>query len=139
MKKIIFTMIFFLMLMPLQAAELLRPQKGDPLREQVIEALRPRFEKIFNVKLVFKVTNLLVSGNHAIFSGHPLLPSGKNIPKAVFDKATGGVCEFDNTDIEIEVMLVRKNGKWQVESHNMCGDDTNIMEFYRRAGLKPPA
>jgi hypothetical protein len=78
--RIVSIAILALTLAPFAMAQstVVQPKVGNPLREAVLNGLRPTVEKDLNQKVVFKVFTLRVYKGWAFFSGSALQPNGND-------------------------------------------------------------
>ncbi len=61
------------------AQPIVSPQRGAPLRADVLSALRPAVERQTGGKVIFAVHALNVMGNWAYVDGEPRRPDGKKV------------------------------------------------------------
>jgi murein DD-endopeptidase MepM/ murein hydrolase activator NlpD len=98
-----------------QAAETVwrSPGAGSPERKQIMDAMRPPFEKALAGKVVFKVNELRVTATHAFASVAPLRPDGR--PHRIMVDAP--------MDAYGEAILQRRGTGWTVVDWNIGATD----------------
>lgn len=97
-----------------QAQKLIKPDMKNPLRKEVLNALRPSIEKDLGQKVIFKVDILRVYGDWAFVNVHPLQPNSKPIDfkKTKYrEQLEAGMFDGSST-----YALLKKTGKkWAVK------------------------
>jgi len=94
------------------AATIVSPQRGTPLRAEVLEGLRPAVEKETGGRVIFVVHALNVMGEWAYVSGEPRRPGGGKIDwrQTKFRRAY----EADMFSGLVLALLRRQGGSWKV-------------------------
>jgi len=109
---------------PVQAAQPAwrSPAAGSPERKQIMDAMRPPFEKSLGAKVIFKVKQLRVTDRHAFVSVEPLKPDGR--PHRIVVDAP--------MDAYGEAILQRRGTGWTVLEWNMGATDVWYCELTAR-------
>ncbi|MGH9903468.1 MAG: hypothetical protein ACRD68_16800, partial [Pyrinomonadaceae bacterium] len=97
------------------------PERGDPVRQAVVDALRAPVQKELKKNVVFKINHLKVKGGWAFLRGVPQQPGGQPMDyqgtpyqQAIED----GV--FDN---EVCALLRKQGSKWRVVTYSLGATD----------------
>jgi hypothetical protein len=98
------------------------PAAGSPERKQIVDAMRPPFEKALGAKVIFKVKQLRVTDRHAFVSVEPLKPDGR--PHRIVVDAP--------MDAYGEAILQRRGTGWTVLEWNMGATDVWYCELTAR-------
>jgi len=104
------------------------PQKGSPLRKEILDALRPGVERKLNAPIEFKVDDLKVSGDWAFVRVTPQRPGGVEIDVS---KTPAGKREI-NDGVHTEAVLRRVGGTWRVQEYEVGATDVWYTEWCNR-------
>ena len=90
------------------------PERGSPLRQALMDAMRPRLERIMGAPVLIMVRVLEVQGHSAFFVGHPVHADGRPFTEAEQERAFEGMVH-DGADPTM-AWLVRTKSGWAVQS-----------------------
>lgn len=96
------------------AQKVIKPDLKNPLRKQVLDALRPSIEKDLKQKVIFKVDTIRIYDGWAFLHVHPIQPNSKPIDfkKTKYREALeAGMFDGDST----YALLRLSNKKWVVK------------------------
>lgn len=109
------------------AEDVMTPPVGAPERAGIMDALRPRYERIFGPPIQFKVKKMRLAADFAYVIVHPQRPDGGPIEAAAWKKALPEPCFQSPATIENEYWMQKRNGAWAIGLENgMCADDSII-------------
>ena len=74
---LVFALIAFSV--PSLAGSVYTPQRGDPLRKELLDTIRPRVQSDLNQRVLFVVETMNVEGNWAFLAVTPQRPNGQKI------------------------------------------------------------
>ena len=91
------------------AQEIYTPQRGDPLRKQLLDTIRPRVQMEMRCKVKFVVNMMNVRGKWAFLAVTPQKTNGRkiNIRKTMFASRADMMDGLTNYSL-----LERANGRW---------------------------
>lgn len=97
-----------------QSPKVIKPDMKNPLRKEILNALRPKIEKDLGQKVIFKVDTIRVYDGWAFVAVHPLQPNSKPIDfkKTKYkENLEAGMFDGDST----YAILRLANKKWTVK------------------------
>jgi hypothetical protein len=105
---------------------------GDPVRKQLMNAVRPRVEKALKTKVIFKATTANLVDNWAFMIAEPLHPNGKPLDyaktpfaKAWKDGAFGGL---------VIALFKKEKGRWTVSRYSFGASDVPWVDWGKETG-----
>lgn len=90
------------------------PERGSPLRKELMDAMRPELERTMGAPVLMMVRILEVEGQTAFFVGHPVHADGRPFTDEEQVRAFGGDV-FDGVDPTM-AWLVRTTDGWTLKS-----------------------
>lgn len=115
------------------AANYSTPKPGDPLRSEVLDALRPRVENEVGQEVLFKIDQLRVSPRFAFLTAQPLTKSQEPIDYSK-TKFANSVREglFDDW---LCALLEKKDGEWKVLACEIGATDVPFVPWPEAFGV----
>lgn len=103
------------------------PRPRSPDRVAIMDALRPRYERLFGGPIVFKVERLRVAAGFAFVVVHPQRPSGAPIEKRAWERALGADCFQERETVTHEYWMRKLDGVWSIGlDNNLCATDSIV-------------
>jgi hypothetical protein len=110
--------------------DVVTPQPGSPERKEILDGLRPTFEKVFGEPIEFRVESLRVAAGFAWVVVHPQRPNGIPISKTAWVTAVGS-CDQDRTTVVSQFWMRKRDDGWRVGWGNgFCASDSIAEQGY---------
>ncbi len=119
---------------PATNAKLIQPQRGNPLRKTLCNALRPSIEKDLGVKKpIFVIHSMRVIGDWAFIHSSPRTAKGGEInwSKTKYREEF----EFGSDDLAVALLKKAPSGQWKVETFGIGGTDVWWLEWKGKYNL----
>jgi hypothetical protein len=115
------------------AQQIVSPERGTPLRVEVLNALRPTVDRETGGAVIFAVHTLNVMGAWAYVDAEPLRPDGKPIDW----RRTKFREDFEHGAFSglVLALLRRDSGSWEVDQYVMGPTDVAWLEWAEKYNL----